>query len=141
MRHRKSGRKLNRTASHRKALFNNLAIAMVKYEMIQTTDAKAKELRSLADHLITLAKSDTVHGRREAFKVLKDRDLVGKLFDDLGKREELATRSGGYTRIVKLGNRPGDNAPISRMSWVGATVESTAAARYPEHLLADDAEA
>ena len=140
MRHRKSGRKLNRTAAHRKALFNNLAIAMVTYEMIQTTDAKAKELRSLADHLITLAKNDTVHSRREAFKVLKSRDLVGKLFDDLGKREELATRTGGYTRIIKLGNRPGDCAPMSRMSWVGATVESTAAFRYPEHLLADEVE-
>lgn len=138
MRHRKSGRKLNRTAAHRKALFNNLSIALVKYEMIQTTDAKAKELRSLADHLITLGKRDTVHSRRQAFKVLKDRDLVGKLFDDLAKRDELATRSGGYTRIVKIGQRPGDNAPLSRISWVGTTVENTAALRYPEHLLFDD---
>jgi len=138
MRHRKSGRKLNRTASHRKALFNNLSLALIKYEMIQTTDAKAKELRGFADHLITLGKNDTLHSRRQAFKVLKDRDLVGKLFDDLAKREELASRSGGYTRIIKLGNRPGDNAPMSRISWVGASVESTAALRYPEHLLIKD---
>ena len=136
MRHLKAGRKLGRTSAHRKALFNNLAIALVKYEMIQTTDAKAKELRSVADHLITLGKRDSLHARRQAFAVLKDRDLVGKLFNDLAKREELVSRSGGYTRVLKVGNRANDNAPMSRISWVGATVESTMPLRYPAHLLA-----
>jgi large subunit ribosomal protein L17 len=135
MRHKNSGRKLGRNSSHRKALFNNLAIAMVKYELIQTTDAKAKELRSVADHLITLGKRDTLHARRQAFAVLKDRDLVGKLFNDLAKREELTSRSGGYTRVLKVGNRGNDNAPMSRVSWVGSTVENTMSLRYPAHLL------
>ena len=135
MRHKNSGRKLGRTAAHRKALFNNLAIALVKYEMIQTTDAKAKELRSVADHLITLGKRDTLHARRQAFAVLKDRDLVGKVFNDLARREELKSRSGGYTRVLKVGNRANDSAPMSRVSWVGATIESTMPLRYPAHLL------
>jgi large subunit ribosomal protein L17 len=135
MRHKNSGRKLGRTSAHRKALFNNLAIALVKYEMIQTTDAKGKELRGVADHLITLGKRGDLHARRQAFAILKDRDLVGKVFDDLAKREELASRSGGYTRVLKVGNRGNDNAPMSRVSWVGATVENTMSVRYPEHML------
>lgn len=136
MRHKNSGRKLGRTSAHRKALMNNLAIALVKYEMIQTTDAKAKELRGVADHLITLGKRGDLHARRQAFAVLKDRDLVGKLFNDLAQREELTSRSGGYTRVLKVGNRGNDNAPMSRISWVGATVENTMSVRYPEHVLA-----
>lgn len=135
MRHKKSGRKLNRNASHRKAMFNNMARALVRYEMIQTTDAKAKELRSVGDKLITLGKKGTVHARRQALQTLKDRDLVEKLFDEIAKREEIASRSGGYTRIVKLGNRQQDNAPISRISWVGATLENTEKYRYPEEVL------
>lgn len=135
MRHKNSGRKLGRTSAHRKALFNNLAIALVKYEMIQTTDAKGKELRGVADHLITLGKRGDLHARRQAFAILKDRDLVGKVFDDLAKREELSSRSGGYTRVLKVGNRGNDNAPMSRVSWVGATVENTMSVRYPEHML------
>lgn len=132
MRHRKRGRKLGRNASHRKAMFRNMAASLVKYEMIQTTDAKAKELRRLADKLITLGKRNDLHARRQAFAILNDRDLVYKLFHDLAKRDEIATRQGGYCRIVKLGNRGSDNAPISRVSWVGATVDSTAKLRYPE---------
>lgn len=135
MRHRKHGRKLNRNASHRKAMFNNMVASLVKVEMIQTTDAKAKELRGFADRLITLGKKDTLHARRQAFAILKDRDLVGKVFDDLAKREELSSRQGGYTRVLKVENRGSDNAPISRISWVGATVESTEKLRYPEHVL------
>ena len=135
MRHRKHGRKLNRTASHRKAMFNNMVSSLVKYEMIQTTDAKAKELRRLADKLITLGKRDTLHARRQAFAILKDRGLVSKVFDDLAARQEIAGRQGGYVRIVKVGTRASDGAPISRISWVGATLENTESLRYPEHIL------
>ncbi len=136
MRHRKSGRKLSRTASHRKAMFRNMCRAIVKYEMIQTTDAKAKELRRHADKLITLGKKGTLAARRQALEILGDRELVAKVFDDLAKREEIAGRQGGYTRIIKVGNRSGsDDAPISRISWVGATLESTEKLRYPKHIL------
>jgi large subunit ribosomal protein L17 len=135
MRHRKSGRKLGRTAAHRKALRRNLSRALVTYETIQTTDTKAKELRRWADKLITLGKRDTVHARRQAFALLQDRALVTKIFDDLAKREEIASRNGGYTTQVKLGNRAGDNAPITRISWIGATLENTEKLRYPAHIL------
>lgn len=135
MRHKKTGRKLNRNASHRKAMFKNMARALVQYEMIQTTDAKAKELRRVADKLITLAKKGTLAARRQALTVLEDRDLVAKLFEDLAQREEIRTRNGGYTRILKVGNRASDNAPVSRISWVGATLESTEKLRYPAHIL------
>ncbi len=135
MRHLKSGKKLGRNSSHRKALFNNLASALVRYELIQTTDVKAKELRKLSDRLITLGKRGTLDARRKAFSILKDRELVSKLFDDLAKREEISSRQGGYTRIIKLGNRRGDNAPLSRVSWVGSDLENTEALRYPQHIL------
>lgn len=135
MRHLKSGRKLGRTSAHRKALFNNLARALVRYELIQTSDAKAKELRGFTDRLITLGKRDTVHARRQAFAILKDRELVTKLFDDLAKRPALAERQGGYTRVLKLGNRRGDNAPLSRVSWVGSNVDNTRDLRYPDYIL------
>ncbi len=135
MRHKKSGRKLNRTSSHRKAMFNNMLIALVKYEMIQTTDPKAKELRRFADRLITTAKKDTVAARRNAFAILGDKELVAKLFDDLAKRDEISGRNGGYVRVLKVENRGSDNAPISRVSWVGATIESTEKLRYPAHIL------
>lgn len=136
MRHQKKGRKLNRTSAHRKATFNNLVRALVTYEMIETTEPKAKELRRFSDRLITLGKKDTLHSRRQAFKVLKDRDLVGKLFDVLAKREEIAQRQGGYTRIWKLGNRRGDNAPLALVSWVGSNYENTEKLRYDESVLA-----
>lgn len=135
MRHKKSGRKLNRNASHRKALMSNMLRAMVQYEMIQTTDAKAKELRRKADKLITLGKKGTLHARRRALSILGDRELVAKLFDDLVQRDEIADRQGGYVRIIKIGNRFTDDAPISRISWVGATLESTEKLRYPDHIL------
>lgn len=135
MRHLKSGRKLGRSASHRKATFNNLARALVRYELIQTTDAKAKELRRVTDRLITLGKQNTVHARRRAFAILKDRELVSKVFDDLAKRDHIAERQGGYTRIIKLGNRKGDNAPLTRVSWVGSTIENTESLRYPDYIL------
>ena len=135
MRHKKKGRSLGRKASHRKALMKNLAKSLVQYEMIQTTDAKAKELRSYADKLITLGKRGDLHARRQAISRLGgDESLAGKVFDDLATRDEISGRNGGYTRIIKLGNRRGDNAPISRISWVGATLESTEELRYPEHI-------
>lgn len=134
MRHRKRGRKLGRDAAHRKATLQNLAKSLVYYEMIQTTDAKAKELRKVADRLITLGKKGTLHARRQAMAVLQDKELVGKIFDDLAQREEIAERQGGYARIIKVGNRTGDNAPVSRISWVGATLESTEDLRYPAHI-------
>ena len=135
MRHKKSGRKLNRNATHRKATMSNMARALVKYELIQTTDAKAKELRRVADKLITLGKKGTLHARRQALSVLGSRELVAKVFDDLAQREEIAGRNGGYVRILKIGNRFSDDAPISRVSWVGATLESTEELRYPDHIL------
>lgn len=116
-------------------MFRNMVRAMVQYEMIQTTDAKAKELRRYADRIITLGKKGTLHARRQALAVLDDRDLVAKLFDELAKRPEIAERDGGYTRVLKVGNRGSDNAPISRVSWVGATLDSTAPLRYPKHIL------
>lgn len=135
MRHKKKGRSLSRKASHRKALLKNLAKSLVKYEMIQTTDAKAKELRRVADKLITLGKRGDLHARRQAISKLGgDHTLAAKVFDDLAQRDEISGRQGGYTRIVKLGNRQGDNAPISRISWVGATLESTEDLRYPAHI-------
>lgn len=112
----------------------NMLQSLVRYEMIQTTDAKAKELRRFADRMITLGKRGTLHARRQALSKLGDRDLVAKVFDDLVQREDIAGREGGYTRILKIGNRKGDNAPISRISWVGATLESTEELRYPEHI-------
>ena len=135
MRHLKSGRKLGRTSAHRKALFNNLVSALVRYELIQTTDAKAKELRRVSDRLITLGKRGTLDARRRAFAILKDRELVSKLFDDLATRQVITSRQGGYTRIIKLGNRRGDNAPLSRVSWVGSDLENTEELRYPAHIL------
>ena len=134
MRHKKKGRSLSRESSHRKALLMNLVKSLVKYEMIQTTDAKAKELRRFSDRMITLGKRGDLHARRQAIAKLGDHDLVAKVFDDLAKREEIAGRNGGYTRIIKLGNRQGDNAPLSRVSWVGATLESTEDLRYPAHI-------
>lgn len=134
MRHRKQGRALAREASHRKALLANLAKSLIKYEMIQTTDAKAKELRRFTDRLITLGKRGSLHARRQAIAKLGDRVLVAKLFDDLAQRDEIAGRDGGYTRLVKLGQRQGDAAPITRVSWVGATLESTEEFRYPAHI-------
>ena len=111
MRHQKSGRKLNRNASHRKAMFRNMATSMVLHETIKTTVPKAKELRRVAEPLITLAKEDGVANRRLAFNRLRDKEVVGKLFKDLGPR--FKERPGGYLRILKTGPRPGDAAPMA----------------------------
>ena len=111
MRHRKSGRRLGRNSSHRKAMFRNMATSMLKHETIRTTLPKAKELRRVVEPLITLAKEDSVANRRLAFDRLRDKEVVGKLFSDLGPR--FKDRPGGYLRILKAGPRPGDAAPMA----------------------------
>jgi large subunit ribosomal protein L17 len=116
MRHRVAGVKLNRSAAHRRALFRNLVTALVEREVIRTTDAKAKELRRWADRLITLGKQGTLHARRRAAALLRGRPAVKKLFDELAPR--YAARRGGYTRVIKLGVRPGDAAPLSLVELV-----------------------
>lgn len=116
MRHKKSGRKLGRNSSHRKAMFRNMANSLVRHEMIKTTVPKAKELRRVVEPLITLAKSDGVANRRLAFNRLRDKEAVGKLFSDLGPR--FKDRPGGYLRILKTGPRPGDAAPMAIVQLV-----------------------
>lgn len=116
MRHRYSGRKLNRNSSHRRAMFRNMAASLVEHEVIKTTLPKAKELRGIAEPLITLAKSDSVANRRLAFSRIRSKDAVGKLFAELGPRYE--SRPGGYLRILKCGYRTGDNAPMAYVELV-----------------------
>lgn len=116
MRHRKSGRQLNRNSSHRTALFRNLTNALVGNEIIKTTVPKAKELRRVVEPLITLAKEDSVANRRLAFARIRNKETVAKLFNELGPR--FAQRAGGYTRIMKCGFRAGDNAPMAYIELV-----------------------
>lgn len=116
MRHRQSGRKLNRNSSHRKAMFRNMATSLLDHEVIKTTLPKAKELRRVAEPLITMAKSDSVANRRLAFNRLRDRDVVTKLFNELGPRYR--ERPGGYLRILKMGFRSGDQAPMALVELV-----------------------
>ena len=134
MRHRKSGRHLSRTSAHRKAMFQNMAVSLFEHELIKTTLPKAKELRRVAEPLITLAKVDSVANRRLAFDRTRSKAIVGKLFNDLGKR--YATRQGGYLRILKCGFRAGDNAPTvlritppARWRW-SVAVPSPAPAKF-----------
>jgi len=122
MRHRKSGRQLNRNSSHRKAMFSNMAGSLVKHEIIKTTLPKAKELRRVIEPLITLAKTDSVANRRLAFARTRDNEVVGKLFSEIGPRN--ADRPGGYTRILKCGFRAGDNAPMAYIELVGRPAAS-----------------
>ena len=116
MRHRKSGRQLNRNSSHRKALFRNMAASLFRHGLIRTTLAKAKELRGVAEPLITLSKTDTVAKRRLAFARLRDREVVSKLFNELGPRYQ--SRPGGFIRIMKCGFRTGDAAPMAYVELV-----------------------
>src|SRR6266446_4955998 len=116
MRHHNSGRKLNRTSAHRLAMFRNMAVSLLRHEEIMTTLPKAKELRRVAEPLITLGKQPTLANRRLAFNRLRDRDVVSKLFNELGPRYK--ARNGGYTRILKFGFRVGDNAPLALMELV-----------------------
>ena len=119
MRHRNSNRKLNRTSSHRQAMLRNMATSLLRHEVIKTTLPKAKELRRVAEPLITLGKDATLANRRLAFSRLRDRDIVGKLFNELGPR--YSTRPGGYLRILKCGFRNGDNAPMALFELVDRT--------------------
>ena len=116
MRHRKSGRKFSRTSSHRTAMFRNMTASLVEHEMIRTTLSKAKELRRIAEPMITLAKEDSVANRRLAFNRLRSKVAVGKLFSDIGPR--FKDRPGGYLRILKCGFRNGDNAPMAYVQLV-----------------------
>lgn len=116
MRHAKSGRKFNTTSSHRNAFFRNMMVSLFKHEIIKTTLPKAKELRRFAEPMITLSKEDSVASRRLAFNRLRDRDMVTKLFNELGPR--YATRPGGYLRVLKCGFRTGDSAPMAYVELV-----------------------
>ena len=124
MRHRKAGRHLNRTSSHRKAMFQNMTNSLFRHELIKTTLPKAKELRRVAEPLITMAKEDSVHKRRVAFARLRDKEIVGKLFSELGPRYK--SRPGGYLRVLKCGNRTGDNAPMAYVELVDRPMEVAA---------------
>jgi large subunit ribosomal protein L17 len=116
MRHRKSGRQLNRDSAHRQAMFRNMTCSLVRHELIKTTLPKAKELRRVAEPIITMSKSDSVARRRVIFNRLRDREAVGKLFTELGPRYQ--DRPGGYLRILKCGFRPGDKAPMAYVELV-----------------------
>ena len=116
MRHRKDGFKLGRLTQHRWALFRNLLVALFRHERITTTEAKAKAVRGLAEHMVTLAKRENLHARRQVLAMVPDAEVVGTLFDTIAAR--FSDRNGGYTRIIKLGPRPGDNAPMVLLELV-----------------------
>ena len=126
MRHRKAGLKLGRTASHRDAMFRNMVTSLFKHDRIQTTDVKAKELRRWADKMITLAKRGDLHARRQALAVIREKDVVHKLFNEAAER--FSGRQGGYTRVVKMGFRPGDAAQIALIELVDPPVSVPAEA-------------
>lgn len=126
MRHRKSGRKFDRTSSHREAMFKNMVASLFEHELIKTTLPKAKELRRFAEPLITLSKEDSVANRRLAFARLGNKDVVKKLFEDLGPR--FKKRPGGYLRVLKCGDRVSDNAPMAYVELIGRPVEEAEAA-------------
>ena len=116
MRHRKSGNRLSRTTSHRQAMVRNMVTSLLEHERIVTTTPKAKEIRKVADRMITLAKRGDLHARRQALSVIRDKKVVAKLFDEL--KEEYMDRNGGYTRIIRTGNRLGDAAPMAIIELV-----------------------
>ena len=125
MRHRRSLRKLNRTSSHRKAMFSNMATSLLLHEQIKTTIPKAKELRWYVDKMITLGKRGTVHARRQAFSFLRDKEIVEKIFSEISERYK--ARSGGYTRILRTGFRYGDDAPMAMIELVERNVDAKGA--------------
>lgn len=139
MRHRNAGRKLNRTASHRKAMFANMAAALIKHEQIVTTLPKAKDLRGVVEGLITLAKRGDLHARRLAAARLRDEQMVIKLFDTLGERYR--DRPGGYTRVLKAGFRYGDNAPLAVIELVDRDPEAKGKDSGPVYTDEEEAEA
>ncbi|UFS68759.1 50S ribosomal protein L17 [Geomonas sp. RF6] len=127
MRHNNAGRRLGRTTSHRTAMFRNMVTSFLEHEKITTTDAKAKELRSIAERMITLGKKGDLHATRQAAAFIRDKKVVTKLFSVIAPR--FADRPGGYTRIIKLGIRPGDNAPVSVLELVEAEMKPKKAAK------------
>ena len=137
MRHRKSGRQFNRNSSHRQAMFRNMMVSLFQHEQIKTTVAKAKELRMFAEPLITLGKESSVANKRNAFAKLRDRDIVAKLFDEISVR--MKDRPGGYTRILKCGNRAGDNAPMAYIQLVDFDLEAHAALFEDDEEFEEDA--
>lgn len=138
MRHRMSGRKLNRTSSHRKAMFSNMAAALLKHEQITTTLPKAKELSPIVERLITMGKRNTLHTRRRAYSILRDDATTAKLFEDLAER--YSDRSGGYTRVLKAGFRYGDSAPMAVIELVGRDPDAKGQDSGPVFDEDDDAE-
>ena len=130
MRHRNSGKRLGRNTSHRKAMLRNMVTSLLEHEKITTTDARAKELRPLAEKLITLAKRGDLHARRQATEVVRDHKVVAKLFERIAPR--FADRPGGYTRIIKLGHRLGDNAALSLISLVEEACAPKAKKKAPK---------
>ena len=138
MRHRKTGRKLNRTSSHRKAMFANMAASLIKHEQIQTTLPKAKDLRPIVEKLITLGKRGDLHARRQALAELHEKSAVDKLFSTLSER--YAERSGGYTRVLKAGFRTGDAAPMGVIELVDRDVEAKGQDSGPDQNAVDEEE-
>ena len=136
MRHRKKGRKLNMTASHRKAMFANMAAALIKHEQIMTTLPKAKEMKRIIDRLITLGKRGDLHARRQAFARLRDDAMVTKLFDVLGERYK--DRSGGYARVMRAGYRFGDNAPRAVIELVDRDISAKGQDSGPDQSQPDE---
>ena len=139
MRHGNSGRKLNRTSSHRKAMFANMAASLIEHEQIVTTLPKAKEIRPIVEKLVTLGKRGDLHARRQAISQIRDNDAVRKLFDAIATR--YATRNGGYIRIMKAGFRTGDNAPMAVVEFVDRDVDARGAkdrARVAAEAAAED---
>lgn len=134
MRHGKSGRKLNRTQSHRKAMFANMAASLIKHEQIATTLPKAKDLRPIVEKLVTLAKRGDLHARRQAVAQLRDHGMVRKLFDTIGPRYK--DRDGGYTRVLKAGFRYGDSAPLAVIEFVDRDTEAKGAEDRARHAAA-----
>jgi large subunit ribosomal protein L17 len=130
MRHNNQGRKLGRTASHRSAMLSNMVSSLIEHERITTTHPKAKEARRLVEKVITLGKDNTLHARRLAFRIVKDETVIKKVFDVLGPR--FAQRAGGYTRILKLGFRHGDNAAMSILEFVERTEKTAPAETAPK---------
>ena len=130
MRHLKEGRKLGRTSSHRKALLRNMVTSLFEFEKIETTDAKAKELRKVADKMITWGKRGDLHARRQALKIINNKKTVQKLFGDIAPR--FRERRGGYIRIIKTGRRKGDNAPLSIIELIAQEEAKTAPRRKKE---------
>ncbi|HID94522.1 MAG TPA: 50S ribosomal protein L17 [Candidatus Latescibacteria bacterium] len=130
MRHRKKGRKLGRTTSHRKAMLRNMVTSLIENEAITTTDAKAKELKPLAEKMISLARKGDLHSRRQALAVIRGKKTVSKLFNSIAPR--YAGREGGYVRIYKLGERKGDGAPISLVELIGREKEAKGSAKKSE---------